>query len=723
MPRFCLLPYNDSESDSDEDMWVESDETHHPPAVGSNVNGRWVDPVSRIPREIVLTASDKWMDADAGASRDESCNEFINPAATLKKDDYSGWQQCTPVASTKAVLSRHQNISSHHTESTWKQWNNENSIAFAETLHTTLCKVNDSIQERIQVEREKLELEHRQENNQIQILCENPQVQTSTNVQETREQNEDKTEVVGTDEPKFEHKRVDNTTERIHPVEMKPQTKDDTGNKKSPTNENIQASAPAQTSKSEHVLKAESLLEQLTQLQKSVEPFSKNKTASKRRLKMKKAICGKLNTLTDSAAKVKEIADEVISAIQSARQEDAQNPDMALGESYLLDLLASNIIQRIQAESFSGPRGDGFPLAAMIAQAASENEKAIPVLEAHIYKVCPMAIPRFPDEATATTSEDKLMESLGMQRDKNGDFESWDRFASRTENIIAMMANIQASTPATHSLLGGHQGAADWLERFLESLPPTTPLPLLTAPVLHGFLSGAGCMLANKYDALFKKSLQTLSGDVIPRLDKGAIGKPSFIRLSKLLENDFDGFRSKLPAKAIPQLYIATTGEAVTNKQPLPTKNSTIGRKRTPRTAVIVAAASRQPSESTAEDVIMSDAFGNEPVTMTSPFSSPNSNHTSNGSHVFAPFGVSSSSSPFGSGSVQPTHGFGFPGGHDQPRNPFEGKQGLGSQICFGKSTSTLFCQKTQPNTGPPCKYFAMGTCRFGSKCRYSHES
>ncbi|CAJ1948275.1 unnamed protein product [Cylindrotheca closterium] len=675
MPRFGLLPYYDSDSDGDEEIEMEeksSDETHHPSAVGSNVNDRWM------------------------------------------------------------LSHHHNNIPIRHTESRWKQWNDRNSIAFVETLNMTLSKLNDSIQEQIQVEREKLEQEHRQENNAIQVLCENLQVQnSSSNLLENREQNEDKTDIGCThDESKSEYKQVEGTNERIHPVETKPKKTDDTGSKINSTNENAQASAPKLTSEPEHVLKANSLLEQLDRLQKSIEPFSKNKAVSKRRLKMKKTVCGKLNTLTDSATKVSEVADEVNEAIQLARQEDAQNPNMALGESYVLDLLASNTIQRIQAESFNGPRGDGLPLAAMIARVASENNNVIPVLEAHIYKVCPMAIPRFPhNEAGNKTSDDELMKNLGMQRDKSGDFESWDRFVSRTENVIAMMANIQASTPPAHSRLGGHEGAADWLERFLESLPPTTPLPLLTAPVLHGFLSGAGSMLANHHKAFFKKSLHTLSSDVLGRLDKGAIGKPSFIRLSKLLHNDFGGPRSKFPPKAMHQRISPPSDRNLHRTSP-----------------TFSGAASPQYSESRSGDAMMSDAFENKRITMTSPFTNPgtavrNKNQKSNGSHRSGAFGFSSSSSPFGSSFGQPLHGFGSQGG--QIRNPFERKQGQGSQLCFGKSPSTLFGQRTQPHarhtnqhnagdaktnskkkkTKPPCKFFASGTCRFGSSCRFSHES
>jgi hypothetical protein len=55
-----------------------------------------------------------------------------------------------------------------------------------------------------------------------------------------------------------------------------------------------------------------------------------------------------------------------------------------------------------------------------------------------------------------------------MQKDKNGDFESFPQFLARTENIISFMADVEASLPSSHNLLGGNQGAVLWLGRFLD---------------------------------------------------------------------------------------------------------------------------------------------------------------------------------------------------------------------------------------------------------------
>lgn len=68
----------------------------------------------------------------------------------------------------------------------------------------------------------------------------------------------------------------------------------------------------------------------------------------------------------------------------------------------------------------------------MLAHISVENKDLNPVLAAHIYTVCPIAIPSLP-ESSHEASEEQLMENLGMLRDKEGNFETFDRFLDRTE--------------------------------------------------------------------------------------------------------------------------------------------------------------------------------------------------------------------------------------------------------------------------------------------------
>ena len=120
------------------------------------------------------------------------------------------------------------------------------------------------------------------------------------------------------------------------------------------------------------------------------------------------------------------------------------------------------------------------------------------------------------------------------------------------------MANIMSSLPSDHTLLGGHAGALTWLRRFVDLLPPApaSPLPLLTAPVLVAFLTGAGHMLASRYPGEFAPLLDGIKGSVVRRLDDSPVGLPSATRLRKVLDDvGFEGLRRDLPNGAVVGLY------------------------------------------------------------------------------------------------------------------------------------------------------------------------
>ena len=125
-----------------------------------------------------------------------------------------------------------------------------------------------------------------------------------------------------------------------------------------------------------------------------------------------------------------------------------------------------------------------------------------------------------------------------------------------------------SSTPSNHTLLGGHAGALTWLQRFMDLLPPApaSPLPLLTAPALVAFLTGAGHMLANKFPNDFIPLLNTMKNDVLHRLDESSVGVPSATRLKKVLEDvGLDGMKKDLPQGAVEGLYDGKGGNDSTS--------------------------------------------------------------------------------------------------------------------------------------------------------------
>ncbi|KAL9187286.1 hypothetical protein ACHAXT_001389 [Thalassiosira profunda] len=342
--------------------------------------------------------------------------------------------------------------------------------------------------------------------------------------------------------------------------------------------------------KNEHIARATSLIASLEEVRAGLKAFEKHKPVGRRRLGFKKIVNGKINTLSHDAHKVVEVGRLVSDAIAAAANDDTNSggdPVASLGKKYLLDLLCSNLIVRVQADGFNGTRGDGFPLANMFARVSTMCEEVGPVLEGHLYTVCPTAIPTLSlTSAREGEGDDELMEGLGMIRDKDGNFESFDKFLNRTEGLVSIMADVMASLPPEHALLGGHAGALKWLQRFLELLPPppASPLPLLTAPVLVAFLTGAGHMLANKYPEEFQRLFDVMKRDVEGRLDDSPVGVPSATRLRKVLDDDgLEGLRRELPKGAVAELYDGKAGRGGMGASPLqrtaaPATTSAFGR-------------------------------------------------------------------------------------------------------------------------------------------------
>lgn len=120
--------------------------------------------------------------------------------------------------------------------------------------------------------------------------------------------------------------------------------------------------------KYQYIADAKNMVNKLVDVRASIEGFenSKDKYVSKRRLQMKKVANGKMNTLTHEKEKIEMVARHVSDAINSCLQEDSKVHDeiksgnttasreMGLGSRYLMDLIASSVVVRVQAEGFNG---------------------------------------------------------------------------------------------------------------------------------------------------------------------------------------------------------------------------------------------------------------------------------------------------------------------------------------------------------------------------------
>merc|ERR1740136_280812 len=185
----------------------------------------------------------------------------------------------------------------------------------------------------------------------------------------------------------------------------------------------------------------------------------------------------------------------------------------------------------------------------------------------HLYTLCSLAIPMLP-VPKSDCSEEEMMDTIGMKKDKAGKYEKFEKFLPRTEGLISIMAEGMCTIPTSHRLLGGCKGALKWLERFLDLLPrDQCTLPLVTAPTLIAFLTAAGHMLANVYESDFRPLLDRIINEISEQLDKTPVGQPSATRLKKLLGGGFDFFRDTLPPGAVKGLYntIGMTDETAIN--------------------------------------------------------------------------------------------------------------------------------------------------------------
>ena len=264
-----------------------------------------------------------------------------------------------------------------------------------------------------------------------------------------------------------------------------------------------------------------------------------------------------------------------------------------------------------------------------------------------------------------------------------------------------------SSNPANHILLGGHKGAIEWLERFLLLLPPSPEtLPLVTAPVLDAFLTGAGHMLANIYPGEFKKHLDVIMHDTVPRLDEGPIGAPSALRLKKVVENGFNFFKSTLPSKAIPSLYNASSGEsdAMTSSSfGARTESSSFGGGQ--RDATRTTFGSTESGSSTAPNPLSAPPSSGIGVSSTFGGSSDSATKAS-------PFGASANQSTFSNQAPQSAFGggtFGSAGGNAMNASPFGPASGS------AMSTSPFRSPASQTSSFAQAPHSTFGGSTFGS--------
>lgn len=229
-----------------------------------------------------------------------------------------------------------------------------------------LADTANQIRQQMQIEQEQLEQEHMEAAKALKMLLEKNQRRADKLLEEEKRREEENAER-RRDEQEAEREMIRQQKAKDEAEQTELEKKQEMQQKQKLEREKEKADADAkETAKTEYITKAKKLVLQLKQLRESIEPFEQSKAVSKRRLNMKKVVRGKVNTLSENAEKIKSVAADVSQAIAAARAEDEDlkkqqqagnsqiTPEMTRGKRYLLDLLASSIMVRVQAEGFNG---------------------------------------------------------------------------------------------------------------------------------------------------------------------------------------------------------------------------------------------------------------------------------------------------------------------------------------------------------------------------------
>ena len=233
-------------------------------------------------------------------------------------------------------------------------------------LASTAHNIQQQIQQKTQQDKQRMERDHMEAAKALKLLLKSNQAAAIKILQQEAQQEQEAKE-----EEEAENERIRLTQEAAAKIatanaEEAAKVIADAADAAAAAEEKIAAAKAKEAAKTEYIEKAKKLVAQLIQLRASIEPFESSKALGKRRLNMKKIVRGKVNTLSESADKIKSVAFEVGKAIAEARAEDEElkkqlqagntqiAPEMTRGKRYLVDLLASSIMVRVQAEGFNG---------------------------------------------------------------------------------------------------------------------------------------------------------------------------------------------------------------------------------------------------------------------------------------------------------------------------------------------------------------------------------
>ena len=335
-----------------------------------------IDSAQKVRRRLgFLTSKDDFLDhhdwQDTGMQSFPPLSCYIDPktaptAALLSYDIYDDRLEEDPLEGVTQLLRAARIVEVQTPE--YKRLEAETQRAGQQLLamSKTTERELQSARQDINLRRRRLEKEHQETHDAFRLILQRDEEAADKVLkqQEAEERAHEEAEQARRDqEEKDEAERKRIADERQKKEQAKQQRAVEAAQKR---DEEQKAAADEEAKKSEYIAKAKRKVAQLVDLRASVAPFETSTNVSRRRLKMKKTVKGKVNTLSQDAHKIQTVATEVVQAIQQAKQEDEEakqqiiagnrdiTEEMVRGKRYLLDLLASDTIVRAQAEGFNG---------------------------------------------------------------------------------------------------------------------------------------------------------------------------------------------------------------------------------------------------------------------------------------------------------------------------------------------------------------------------------
>lgn len=219
------------------------------------------------------------------------------------------------------------------------------------------------------------------------------------------------------------------------------------------------------------------------------------------------------------------------------------------GIAFSTNLLARKFVLQCDLMISSKPEA-AFCYAAIIIALWNDNQDFGKLVLAHIYRQCPYLVPFYPSQVSGQTDKEYYL-SLGYQY--NDDIiEKQDKFLKRMTGLMRLYSAIIISKPkrGQHRNPHGISEGWKWLSAFLN----LTPIPDITATMLHTFLEIAGSTLQAVYGKVFQKLMNFVCHIYLSLIQKIDSGGP-VTRLEVLLQEYKKTGRFEEPRGMLPNNF------------------------------------------------------------------------------------------------------------------------------------------------------------------------